>query len=52
METCNCDVTEAEAYIYIYLSPRSYIFPPWSQPLSSAVNTKALSKGLRTEGKA
>lgn len=45
-------MSRRQRHIYIYIYPRSYIFPPWSQPLSSAINTKALSKGLGTEGKA
>lgn len=38
--------------LFFFFKPQGYIFPPWSQPLSRAVNTKALSKGPGTERKA
>lgn len=53
METRNCDVNEPKADGFVFFfKPQGYIFPPWSQPLSRAVNTKALSKGPGTERKA
>lgn len=61
MEAHDCDVTEAEAeaeadrfgfFFFFFFGPQGYTFPPWSQPLTCVVNTKALSKGPGAERKA